>query len=493
MHISLLTFILFKILKKICKKELLNIIAISLFLIFYLFLTNYSPSILRATLLFIFISLKNHFKINISNLEILKIIFFGLLLYNPYYIYNTGFSFSFLISYALIKNNILINKYNNYFIKLLIISLISFIYSIPIISININQINILSIIYNILFVPFISFVIFPLTLINFFIPYFDNILSFFINILETLSYFFYNINLIIILSTNYIFIFIYLIILNNIFKNIRIYKVVLFILIIFLHSNIKLFDNSYKITTLDIGQGDSILIEVHNNKSNILLDTGGSYNKSLALNTLIPYFKSIGISKLNYLILTHGDFDHMGEAIDLVENFKVEKVIFNCGEFNDLEQELVKVLNKKKIPYYSCISELNINNNKLYFLQTDLYNNENDNSNVIYTELNGYKFMFMGDAGVDKEKDILDKYNISNIDVLKVGHHGSRTSSGEDFINKIDPKYSVISVGKNNRYGHPNKEVLNNLDNSKIYRTDQDGSIMIKINNNKLNIETCSP
>ena len=114
---------------------------------------------------------------------------------------------------------------------------------------------------------------------------------------------------------------------------------------------------------------------------------------------------------------SHGDYDHMGEAINLVNNFKVEKVIFNCGEFNDLEQELIKVLNKKNIPYYSYIKELNIDNNIFYFLQTKEYDNENDNSNVIYTELSGYKFMFMGDAGVEKEKDILEKYNLSNIDV----------------------------------------------------------------------------
>ena len=98
----------------------------------------------------------------------------------------------------------------------------------------------------------------------------------------------------------------------------------------------------------------------------------------------------------------------------------------------------------------------------------------------------------MGDAGVEKEKDILNKYNLSNADVLKVGHHGSKTSSSIEFIDKINPKYSIISVGKNNRYGHPNKEVLNNLENSKIYRTDQDGSIMFKIKNNKLKIEICS-
>lgn len=183
----------------------------------------------------------------------------------------------------------------------------------------------------------------------------------------------------------------------------------------------------------------------------------------------------------------------MGEAINLVNNFKVEKVIFNCGEYNALEKELMKVLNKKKIPYYSCLKELNINDNKLYFLQTKEYANENDNSNVNYIEISDYKFLFMGDASVTTEKEILDKYNLPNIDVLKVSHHGSKISSGKNFIDEISPKYSIISVGKNNRYGHSNKEVLENLDNSKIYRTDQDGSIMFKIKNNKLKIETCSP
>ena len=126
-------------------------------------------------------------------------------------------------------------------------------------------------------------------------------------------------------------------------------------------------------------------------------------------------------------------------------------------------------------------------------MQTGKYDNENDNSNVIYTELNGYKFMFMGDASKSKEEDIIKKYKLAKIDFLKVGHHGSKTSSSKEFISKINPKYSIISVGRKNKYGHPNKKVLNNLDNSKIYRTDQDGSIMLKIKDNKLEIETYSP
>ena len=91
------------------------------------------------------------------------------------------------------------------------------------------------------------------------------------------------------------------------------------------------------------------------------------------------------------------------------------------------------------------------------------------------------------------EQDLIEKYNLTDIDVLKVGHHGSKTSSCEQFVNEINPKYSIISVGKNNRYGHPNKKVLDNLEQSKIYKTDEDGSIMFKVKNNKLQIETCTP
>lgn len=240
---------------------------------------------------------------------------------------------------------------------------------------------------------------------------------------------------------------------------------------------------------MDVAQGDSAFIRYPHNKLNILIDTGGNYQYETAKN-IITYLKSINVKKLDYLILTHGDYDHMGETINLVNNFKVEKVIFNCGEYNDLEKELIKVLDKKKISYYSCISKLNIDKYKLQFLNNNDYGNENDNSSVIYTELNNHKFLFMGDAGVGVEQDLTEKYNIQNIDVLKVGHHGSKTSSSKSFIDEITPKYSIISVGKNNRYGHPNDSVLETLEDSKIYRTDQDGSIMFKIKNNRLKIET---
>ena len=488
MHLSLFANILSFILKRLNEK--LKYLIIISFFIFFTFLTNYSPSVLRALILYILLTINKTFELNIKTIYLLIIDIILLLLYNPFYIYNIGFIFSFTISGSLILFSNTINKSKS---KVLTTSLISFVTSIPILINNYHEINILTPLNNIIFVPFTSLIIFPLSLLTMIIKPLDKIFNLTIIILEQLSIIIEKLSIKIILCHIpwYIIMLYYVTIILFLIgiKNNKTKHLIPLILLIMVHTNIRI---KNQIIFLDVKQGDSILLNL---KKTTLIDTGGikNSNTSITKEKTTPYLKSLGIKKLNTLILTHGDFDHMGEAINLVNNFKVEKVIFNCGNFNNFEQELIKTLDKKKIPYYSCIKELNIDSNKLYFLQTKEYDNENDNSNVIYTEIEEYKFMFMGDAGIDKEKDILDKYSISNIDVLKVGHHGSKTSSSKEFINELNPKYSIISVGKNNRYGHPNKEALNILSNSKIYRTDEDGSIMFKIKNNKLKIETYIP
>ena len=480
MHISLLASILSFLLKKFKYHHLL----ISVFLVFYAFLTSFTPSVIRATLFFIFSP-----KIEIKKLIV--IVASLMLIYNPYYVYNVGFLFSFIISFYLISFSEIINRFKSYFIKVLIVSFISFLAGLPIVINNFYCINFSGIFLNIIFVPFVSFIVFPLSLLALIFPFLDNVLVIVTNTLEYFSLFFNQFNLVITMC----YMPFYMVIVYYVLITISLYnhKYFFLILVLVIHANIKQFDKNSYVTLLDVGQGDSAILELKN--KTLIIDTGGitGSDYSIVTNKTIPYLKSHGIISISYLVLTHGDYDHMGEAINLVNNFKVEKVIFNCGPYNDLEKELIKVLDKKKIKYYSCIKELNIDNNKLYFLQTKEYDNENDNSNVIYTELDGYKFMFMGDASVTTEKEILEKYNLLDVDVLKVGHHGSKTSSSKDFISEINPKYSIISVGKNNRYGHPNNEVLDNLEDSKIYRTDEDGSIMFKIKNNKLKIETCSP
>ncbi len=484
MHISFI-ILLFRKLK--VKK-----IFIYLFLILYIILLNYSVSIIRYSLMIFLKDILNKYNIKLSNTKLLFIIAIILLIINPFNIYNIAFIFSFIISFGLYYSKP----------KTIYSSLVAFIYSIPILINNYFKINFISLFINIIFIPIISYIIFPFSCLVFLFNSLDRYLYYLTNYVDkillkidkitifTLSFSKQNIFLIIIY---------YLIILLVIKNRKYIIGILIFILIFYING-LYLFNP--RVYFIDVGQGDSSLIRF--NKYNILIDTGGintysdewktkNHKYSLSNDLIIPFVRSIGVKKLDYLIITHGDFDHMGEAINLVNNFKVENVIFNCGPYNDLELELIKVLDKKKIKYYSCIKELNIDKNKLYFLQTKEFDNENDNSNVIYTELNGYKFMFMGDASITTEKEILNKYNLSNIDVLKVGHHGSKTSSSKELIDEINPKYSIISVGKNNRYGHPNKEVLDNLNNSKIYRTDENGSIMFKIKNNKLKIETCTP
>ena len=494
MHISLFASIILFILKKISYNNYYNYGIVIIFLSFYTLLVGSSPSTIRSLIMYILFSLNKVLNLQTKNIDIMCLVLIIMLLINPYYLYNTSFQYSYLISFTLVLFSYKLKNIKSYLKKSLYISVISFLISFPICIYNFYQINFLSIFLNLILIPLVNIFIFPLSLISFIIPQISYILSIFINILQSISLFIYNHNLGVIIFSKPNFL---LIILYYIFIYLYLYnpKIIIIFIIIFIHKYYNYIDYNNKLTILDVGQGDSILIKYPHNKANILIDTAGQTNSnySVVINKTIPYLKSIGITQINYLIITHGDYDHMGEAINLVNNFKVEKVIFNCGPYNDLEQELIKVLDTKKIPYYSCIKELNIDDNKLYFLNNKLYDNENDNSSVIYTELNNHKFLFMGDAGVGVEEDLIEKYNLQDIDVLKVGHHGSKTSSSKTFIDEINPKYSIISVGKNNRYGHPNDSVLDNLETSKIYRTDQDGSIMFKIKNNKLEIKTCKP
>ena len=489
MHINFFVSIIYLYLNKITYNKRIKYLITNIFIITYLILFP-SSSLLRSAVMSILYSINYLLKLKIKKIDILLLTLGVSLLINPFIIYDLGYIYSYTITFFLVLSSSTLKKKNK-INKIIYISLLSFLASIPITIYNSFEINIISILLNIILVPIISIIILPLTILTYIFPILDSILYLFTSTLETISLFISKINItkIIFPKPSLLIIVLYYIIILLSYQNKKYFYLNIILLIIIYIS--PYLNSNFEVVMFEVGEADCHLIKYPYNKNTILIDTGK--NEYKIKNEVIPYLKSIGIKKIDYLIITHGDLDHMGEAINLVNNFKVEKVIFNCGPYNDLEQELIKVLDKKKIKYYSCIKGLNIDNNKLYFLQTKEYDNENDNSNVIYSELNVYKFMFMGDAGIDKEKDILDKYNLPDIDVLKVGHHGSKTSSSKEFINVINPKYSIISVGKNNRYGHPNKEVLENLENSKIYRTDEDGSIMFKIKNNELKIETCSP
>ena len=485
MHISMLSLIIYKLVNKFKHKDLIVI----MFLLFYITLTNFSASILRTIIFFIILKLNKKLDLNISTKNALLITLSIIMIYNPLIVFDIGFQYSGLVTFGLIVSTKYYKK--NYFYNLFITSFIALLFSVPITLYNNYELNLLSILNNLINVPLITFVIYPLSLLTFLLKFMEPIYNLIINLLEFINNIssIFSLNIIVPKVHIIFYLIYYLLIYLYIESNNK--KYILIACLYLLSFKLKPFiDRNNYVYYLDVGQGDSSLIIYNDNV--VMNDTGGTSNYNVS-SGCIKLLKSLGYSHIDYLILTHGDFDHMGDSIYLINNYKVKNVVLNNDSFNELETNLIKELKKKKIKYYQNVEKIPISNNIITILNTEEYDNENDNSNVIYIELNNYKFMFMGDAGVDKEKDILERYNISNIDVLKVGHHGSKTSSSKSFINKINPKYSIISVGKNNRYGHPNKEILNNLDHSKIYRTDEDGSIMFKIKNNKLKIETCSP
>lgn len=501
-HISIFVLIISKILQLFKVKENKRYLILIIFLLFFMFLTNYSMSVVRACIftIFLFINKIYYFYIKPENLLILTLAI--IVFINPLSLYDIGLLYSFFISFSLIVMKDYINRSKTYLGKLLSVSFVSFIVSFPITIYNFYQINFLSIIYNLFFVPYVSFIILPLVIISFIFPFFDSVLYLFVLIMEKISLFLKDINIfkVILCKPNLSIMVLYCVSICMMFYGLKKHKKLYlipfaFVIIINYIGVLKTDDN---ILFIDVGQGDSILLTVNDTYN--LIDTGGvvmtndsKYTYKVVKNKTIPYLKSLGIRHINNLIITHGDADHMKEAYYLVENFKVKNVIFNRGNYNKLELELITLLKKKNINYQKSPNYLVVDKYKLYFLNTGFYDNENDNSNVIYFNYNGTKMLFMGDAGVNKEQDIINKYNLNNIDILKVGHHGSNTSSSNEFIDVVNPKISIISVGKDNKYGHPKETVLDILNKSKIYRTDQDGSIEIKLKNNGYKVTTYPP
>lgn len=489
MHVSVFVFLINKLLKKYKAKDIIII----LFLLLFLFITDYSESLLRCSTFFIISYLNKVLKLNIKNIYLILISAFFLLLINPYLIYSIGFLFSVIITFFILASSNLL-KDKPYFKKLFIMSLICFLASVPILSFYFYKINLLTIVFNMIFIPLVSYLIFPLGLITFFLYPLDNIYMFFINLLEGLSSFFQNINFLsfVIAKPNILVILIYYIILFlSINRNRKL--LIIYFIVLLININIKYFIRDASVTFLDVGQGDSSVIILPFGKT-ILIDTGGLYlsRYNISKNKTVPYLNSLGISKIDLLILTHGDYDHIGDTINLLNEIKVDEVLFNNDSFNDTENEIIKVLDKKNVRY-SKNSEYFRKIKDLYFLNTKMYDNENDNSTVVYFTYKNFSFLFTGDASKEREEDIMENYNIKDIFFLKVGHHGSKTSTGSSFIKKINPKYSIISVGENNRYGHPNKNTLKNLKDTTIFRTDLNGSIKIKLKKNKYEIKTCGP
>lgn len=242
--------------------------------------------------------------------------------------------------------------------------------------------------------------------------------------------------------------------------------------------------SNLKIYYLDVGQADSTLLI--NNGKTMLIDTG-NYDDS---KFVIGYLNNLGIKKIDYLIGTHPHEDHIGSMASIIKNFDIDKIympdVVTTTSF--FENVLIEVKNKGyfiETPKEGDSFNLGEAVVGVLYLDND-EDNFNDDSIILRVRFGSNKFLFMGDASSKVEERILNK-NLS-ADILKVGHHGSSTSTSDEFLKYVNPKYAIISVGKNNSYGHPSELVLKRLNdkNISILRTDECGTIVVESDGNNI-------
>lgn len=251
-----------------------------------------------------------------------------------------------------------------------------------------------------------------------------------------------------------------------------------------------------KIYFIDVGQGDCTFIITPYGKR-ILIDGGeGNSDKyDYGEKVVFPYLLDRGIKRIDYIIASHADSDHIGGLIYVLENMKVENILIGIQpESSGQLKRLIEVANNKKIKITilekGIIKSIdkNIELEVLWPDKSDLIieNALNNNSLVFKLKYNNFSMLFTGDIEEIAEKKLLNLYNLSELSstIIKIAHHGSKTSSTENFINNVNPKIALIGVGKKNSFGHPNSEVIDRLEGSdiKIYRTDQMGEISITVN-----------
>ncbi len=496
MHIGVLSLILLKIFKRMKINEDKAYFIVIIFLWFYAFITSFSGSVLRSTMFFTLLSLNKIYYTNVKTLNVMILSIIILMFINPFIIYDIGFLYSVVTSLGLIYYGKYLNK-GTYFTKLIKTSGVAMLFSLPITINSCYEINVLSLFNNMIFVPFVTLVLYPICLITYFLPFISPVVNLCIIIIEWLNEILSSIKifLINIPKMNLIFIIIfYICLLVGVNK-----KKILFInlLLILLVKIITKIDSNAYVYFLDIGQGDSAVLISPYKSEVIMIDTGGKLNytkESWALknktynvsDNVIIFLKSLGITKIDLMVLTHGDEDHAGEAINIMSKLKVKKLMINNGEYNHLEQEILKI-NTKLVNSYN--GYFKINN-----LNTKDYKNENDNSIISLIKVFKTNILFMGDASKKQELELIKKYKL-NVDILKLGHHGSKTSSDKRFLAAIKPKMSIISSGRNNRFNHPHQITIDNLSELNIdYKNTQvSGTIKYIINQNNCTFLTYPP
>ena len=481
------------------------------FLPIYALLAGGEPSVWRASIMVFLFIVFSKLKLKLSVSDVVSIVFLLLIFFDGYIIYHIGFQFSFIVTFSLILSRDWLIQTSSRFFQLINISFVSQMVILPFQFIYFSMVQPLSILLNVIVVPYFSFLIIPgmflmgiLSPLPFIPSMLDKLFLLlherFLILLELLdkklNYPWVNGSFPLMFIILYYVIICMLMISINRKELVQAFKYGVTLTLFITALLIRPYFSPYgSVTMLDIGQGDAFIIELPYRQGVIFMDAGATFSFSemdftdrVYEQIIKPYLYSKGIQSIDAIFISHEDMDHMGSVDVLVEEFSVDQIYIS--PYYVLSEKSADVWNKNNVDINIIHKgEQSVINNIPFQVLSPARDtgSDNENSLVIYTEIGGKSWLFTGDVGVETEKEIMKNYSRLSIDVLKVGHHGSKSSTDESFIKHIEPLYALVSVGENNTYGHPAKEVIDTLEDNGVFimRTDQQGAIIYKFKDNE--------
>lgn len=518
LHVGLIVSSLFYLLLRMGLTRERTLESLFMFLPIYVLLAGGAPSVIRAAAMAMILLILLRYSKKIHPLDGISFVCIVYLLISPYALFELGFQLSFLVSYALIlSSKTIFSLHSAYFVRLLLVTIISQLVAMPLLLYHFFELSWLSVPLNLLYIPYVSLFLLPLCFfmlfISFVFPFFSFILQPFHVMIDVVHSILLHLQS---LSWGTVTIgkpaiwnvlLLYVVIIFGCYTYERRGRITslgkpfaTMVIVASLPIITSYISSSGEIVFLDVGQGDSIYIELPYRRGIYLIDTGGvlSFGREeewrkrrkefdVGRDVLVPYLKAKGVTNINKLILTHGHYDHIGGALELAKQIRIEKVLYSIGEVTGaFEQELLLFLRQQgsKIIFVKEGDRWEQGNDYFYILSPK--GNElslNNRSIVIYARLGGLNWLFTGDLEEEGEYRIINEYPTLPVDILKVGHHGSRTSTTSKFLEHLQPKAAVVSNGRNNRFGHPHPEVVQLLleNHIPLFRTDQHGAIRFEL------------